>query len=207
MWNTFTTADPSVSSAAAFIPLNSGEWMHPATSPLVSVLFQSVSRTVCRRGWKSWMCPSCSVHCAAFHPLFVYTWTTSATVYKKKNVTFDTVNAPTCFCVVEWFALSLQGPVYSHCTWHLPTPDITSSKVVELRDFWHKPEKGYRLLAKQRPRRKGNKETGNISQMSLTAVLPVRPSIHPAAALKACVCMCVCMWWIIIPAATSKAVV
>lgn len=202
MWNTFTTADPSVSSAAAFIPLNSGEWMHPATSPLVSVLFQSVSRTVCRRGWKSWMCPSCSVHCAAFHPLFVYTWTTSATVYKKKNVTFDTVNAPTYFCVVEWFALSLQGPVYSHCTWHLPTPDITSSKVVELRDFWHKPEKGYRLLLSRDPEGKGIRRLEIFHKwVSLRSCRSVHPSILLQPWKR------VCVWWIIIPAATSKAVV
>lgn len=146
MWNTFTTADPSVSSAATFIPLNGGERMYPTTFSPFSVLFQSLRKNFVPTGWKSWKCPSCSVHCAALHPLFVYIWATSATVYKK-SVTFDTLNAPPYPHRVRLFSLS-QGRVYSHCIWDLPTPDITISRVVEINDRLTLPptRRSYKLL-------------------------------------------------------------
>lgn len=96
--------------------------MHPLFFIPCSVLFQSLCNHM-PTGWNSWKCPSCSVHCAALLPLFVYTWATSATGYEKECHIWH-LNASPYLLYVKEFSLS-QGQLHSHCTLHLQTPGIT----------------------------------------------------------------------------------
>lgn len=208
MWNTFTTADPSVSSAAAFIPLNSGEWMHVPLFLSSLYYFSVFARIVCRQGE---IAESVLVVLYTVQPFTrsLYTWATSATVYKT-NVTFDTFSAPPYPHGVKLFHSLPGAGLYSHDIRHLPTPDITIAWVVELNDLWHKPEEVTIKSLTTVLEREGITEMGIFH----TLIQPQSgPSIHPShrslesVFVSVCGRVCLYVWWIILPAATWKAIV